>query len=440
MKKILYYLCFLVFCSFAQSTVYLSGKILEPELNKDTLYIYDITQGKKIIHHIFIKGKANFSTQFKIAEKGTYLIGYQPNDTKIIWLGLSPKIYIQISLKNGNLDILYEKNSENERFQEMMSTITQYDRDIQETRNSAAKLPFAQYESIQNKVDSLILVKQNYLLSCRNSDDYVKKITAEVYDYPLWNKQGEELNWVYEHFFDYVDFSQNQYIYHYLTHEKLEVYFQLLAKKEQTFVEEKLHNLLSKSGKNELSKEIIYKSAIIGMMRLAPDLSANIYQKFEKEYPKSMYIEILKPYLAPLLKTQIGSIMEITLPDTSGKLFSTKNFKGKILIIDFWASWCGPCRMENPNMVKLYQAFKDKGLEIVGVSLDRDSKAWKEAIRKDNLSWIHISDVKGWQSAAAREYGINSIPQMFVLDKQGKIIAKNLRGEALYKKIESLLP
>lgn len=425
---------------FAQHVVHLTGKIVEPELAKDTLYIYDITQNKKVIHFVQVKGKSNFSTQFKVKEKGTYLIGYNPNETRPLWLGVAQKINVQLSLKKGKLELIFDKNSENDMFQEIMNTIAQYDRSIQETRNSAAKLPFTEYENIQKKTDSLILAKQNYLSECRKSTDYIKKITAEVYDYPIWNKQGEELTWVYNHFFDYVDFTQSNYAYHYIMHEKLAVYFELLSAKGSEMIMQKSDTLLHKAQKNPLMREIIYKSAVIGTLRLAPDASANLYQKFEKEYPKSPFVSELKPYLASVLKTQVGSIMEITLPDTSGKLVSTKDFRGKIVIIDFWASWCGPCRMENPNVVRIYNEYKNKGLEIIGVSLDRDASAWKQAIRQDNLSWVHISDVKGWQCAAAKEYGINSIPQMFILDKEGKIIAKNLRGEALRQKIQSLLP
>ncbi len=443
MIKILSFtLIFMLFYSaFAQQhTTHLTGKILEPELSKDTLYVYDITQNKNVIHFVQVKGKTDFSTHIKVKEKGTYLIGYTKNEAKPIWIGTSSKLNIQITLKKGTFELIFDKNSDNDVFQEMMRNITQYDRDIQEVRNSAAKLPFTEYENIQKKVDSLIIAKQNYLSECRKTTDYIKKTTAEIYDYPVWNKQGDELSWVHDHFFDYVDFTQNKYAYHYLLHEKLTVYFELLSQKGTQFIIQKLDTLLKKAQQNTLMKEIIYRNAIAGTLRLSPDVSASIYQKFEKECPKSPFLSELKPYLTSILKTQIGSYMEITLPDTAGKLVSTKDFRGKILIIDFWASWCGPCRMENPNVVRIYNEYKNKGLEIIGVSLDRDAQAWKEAIRKDNLSWVHISDVKGWQCAAAKEYGINSIPQMFILDKEGKIIAKNLRGEALKQKIQSLLP
>ena len=105
--------------------------------------------------------------------------------------------------------------------------------------------------------------------------------------------------------------------------------------------------------------------------------------------------------------------------------------KGKIKVIDFWASWCGPCRLENPNMVKLYQDFKDKGLTVISVSLDEKKDKWLEAIKKDGLTWLHLSDLKGWTGDVVKLYNIDAVPTIFVLDENNRIIAKNLRGEKL---------
>lgn len=128
----------------------------------------------------------------------------------------------------------------------------------------------------------------------------------------------------------------------------------------------------------------------------------------------------------------IGSIApEIKLNDPSGKEIALSSLRGKVVLIDFWASWCGPCRQENPNNVKLYKEFKDKGFEIYGVSLDKTKENWTEAIMQDKLTWIHVSDLKYWSSAAAATYKVEAIPATFLIDKDGKILAKNLRGEEL---------
>ena len=141
-------------------------------------------------------------------------------------------------------------------------------------------------------------------------------------------------------------------------------------------------------------------------------------------------------------KTRIGAYaMEFTQNDTLGKPVSLSSFKGKYVLIDFWASWCGPCRRENPNVVKAFHDFKDKDFTVLGVSLDQPGKhqAWMDAIHKDGLEWTQVSDLKYWDNEVAKQYGIMSIPQNLLLDKEGKIIAKNIRGEELQEKLKELV-
>lgn len=128
-------------------------------------------------------------------------------------------------------------------------------------------------------------------------------------------------------------------------------------------------------------------------------------------------------------------------PTPDGKTLALSDIKGKATIIDFWAAWCGPCRRENPNVVRVYEKYKDKGLEIISVSLDRPNQKqrWTDAIEKDNLNWHHISNLQYFKDPIARLYGVSSIPAMFVLDADGKIVAKKLRGKALENQIASML-
>jgi peroxiredoxin len=130
---------------------------------------------------------------------------------------------------------------------------------------------------------------------------------------------------------------------------------------------------------------------------------------------------------------------DLTMPDVNGKNISISNFKGKYLLVDFWASWCGPCRAENPNVVEAYNKFKNKNFTILGVSLDKDKAAWLQAIKADGLVWNQMSDLKYWNSAAVQTYGFNGIPFNVLIDPQGKIIANELRGDDLEKKLAEVL-
>lgn len=132
-------------------------------------------------------------------------------------------------------------------------------------------------------------------------------------------------------------------------------------------------------------------------------------------------------------------MQEIKLKNPQGKEIALSSFKGKLVLVDFWASWCGPCRKENPNVVALYKKYKSKGFEIYSVSLDEDKDKWVQAIEKDGLTWTHVSDLGGWNSSVCPQFNINSIPFTILVGKDGNIIAKGLRGAALEEKVAEIL-
>lgn len=174
--------------------------------------------------------------------------------------------------------------------------------------------------------------------------------------------------------------------------------------------------------------------------RLSPEEIKQNLQLLDPKLSNTPYVAVLKDLVNVLTSVGIGN----KAPDFEGLTPEGKSVKlsahfGKYLLLDFWASWCGPCRRENPNLVKAYEKYHDKGFDIFAVSLDKNKEAWLKGIKDDNLSWTHVSDLAFWNSAAAKLYGVRAIPANVLIDPNGVIIGRNLRGEDLDKKLEELL-
>lgn len=192
-------------------------------------------------------------------------------------------------------------------------------------------------------------------------------------------------------------------------------------------------------------------ASIMAIQQLRPENYMDVYkaldQGLQQKYPNSdevksfhAMVQQTQMMVARAEATKVGNeAPELILPTPDNKELALSSLRGKVVLIDFWASWCGPCRKEMPNVKLVYQKYKDKGFEIYGVSLDKDRNAWLEAIEKDGLKWPQVSDLKFWQSEAAQTYAVQSIPHTVLIGKDGKILASGLRGAELESKLAEVL-
>ncbi len=199
-----------------------------------------------------------------------------------------------------------------------------------------------------------------------------------------------------------------------------------------------LKNFIKTHPKSAVSGFVIYNDLNNPNIPLADVVEALSY--IDKSIANTKMVQLANKRVNDIKGTTVGyTATNFSQSTPEGKKVSLTDFRGKYVLIDFWASWCRPCRMENPNVVAAYNRFKDKGFTVLGVSLDSNRDPWLAAIQQDNLTWTHVSDLKGWGNEVGKLYGVTGIPQNFLIDKEGKIVAKDLRGAALDEKLAEII-
>lgn len=199
----------------------------------------------------------------------------------------------------------------------------------------------------------------------------------------------------------------------------------------------KIDSFIKKNPHSIVSAYLLYREY---SYRLSPEEIQYNMSLLDTSFKNTQYFKVLNELVTTLKRVEPGNkALDFELPDTAGNPVKLSSQFGKVMLLDFWASWCPPCRAENPNLVKLYNEYKDKGFTIFSVSLDKKKEAWLKGIHDDQLNWTHVSDIAFWNCAPAKLYGVRAIPSNVLIDESGTIIARNLMGEDLEKKLKEIM-
>lgn len=396
-----------------------------------------------------IKAQDDGSYQFNLPKSDPrfYYLGKDAKSFRTILLGPEPQITIKGDCRDLKSSAV-ENSPLNNEYDALKAQIndlkSQTSRLVQEYKKAFYDLDAR--NAVAAKMKALDEEKMILLDSLRTANPFFSKIVALSTYLSYQNNQGEfknEIDYFAANFFKQVDFTDPVYNHLPWVYESFNSYATTLsnlripAEVQKNFLEDAMSSIPKGSGTHRL--------ALSGVVNALEQ-----YKQPNFLYFGDQFLETFKEEDANTLASLTqriekarsfmvgGTAPDFTQNSPEGEPIKLSNFRGKVVLVDFWASWCGPCRKENPNVVRLYNKYKEKGFEILGVSLDRDKARWLQAIEKDKLEWAQVSDLKGWKNEVARSYGVTSIPHTILLDAEGKILARNLRGQNLEQKLSEL--
>ncbi len=415
----------------------------------DTIHLYQFygTSFKKLFSTTRQKD-SSFVFKLTLKEENTmYHIGFQENNLKPFWLGTEKAVTIEGNCDNIRaLAIRSEFYGHYANVQNRLSAFkNEFGNLINEMRSSVYDT--SQFNAVGRRMGELDLRRLNYIDSLKKANPFLSKVAALNTYISFQQNKGRydsELNYFVNEYFSQVNFNDPDYNRLPQVYDVFNEYMQNLLSiqlpedVQRGALDRYLNQMTPGSMTHRMALSAVVMRLMSGSNGNLPYYAEKYLAQFKKE-DNPAFANMLERKIQTSKNLVIGGEAPDFVQNTpEGKQLNLHSLRGKVLLIDFWASWCGPCRRENPNVVKLYQQYKDKGFDILGVSLDQNKQSWIDAIAKDGLPWNHISDLAGWQNAAAQMYGVTSIPHTILLDKNGKILARNLRGQQLDNKLKEL--
>lgn len=400
-------------------------------------------------------GNVTFQFELENIEIGFYFIGIDPNNVKYLILG--PENEVVITGNCSNLSSAIVTSPLNTEFiniyRQVQGIDGRFNKEVNAIRNARgnatliqkAEAEMAKIDADRKKLLNETTVKNAFL------GNFVGLYT--YYSYQNNKKTySNEIEYFGNEYFGNINLADPHFNRIPFLYDKVRQYTQTLASVGQP-------NQVQEAFSNRLLSQVVqgtkaHKAVLAGIMNgYVQGKNTVLFSKYGEQYLKlfgnqnpdiaqslTQQLAQVKAEVEKAQSTAVGKIApDFTQNQVDGTAMNLSDLRGKVVLVDFWASWCRPCRKANPEVVALYNKYKDQDFEIIGVSLDRNKGAWEKAIEVDKLTWYHVSDLKGWQNAVAQLYGVRSVPQTFLLDAEGRIIARNLKGPALEEAVKKAL-
>lgn len=414
---------------------------------KDSIYLYQFRGiGYDQVDATLPDEQGNGTFELPKSGPAFYYLGESTRSTLPVIAGSEEEVLIQGGCQNIR-ESEFVVSDLNQGYDNLKQSISELNRKTGQyyTLVQRAQSKEEREQAIQD-VQAVDQEKKVLLEVMEDDNPYLARILAiNTYLTFLSNqdKYANEFTYFAEEFFTYVDFADPAYAHIPWVYESVNRYAQTLMN--ISFPDELrvqyFDQLLARTPEQTNTHQMV----LGGILSAAETKKSPLFLKYAQAYI-DQYGEAFPGQAKELAqKMKVASRLAIGSPapdftqaTPEGESMALSELRGQYVLIDFWASWCGPCRKENPNVVRLYEKYKEAGFTILGVSLDKNRERWLQAIEKDGLGWHHVSDLKGWSNAVAQDYNIRSIPRTLLLDPEGNIIAKDLRGPSLERKLDEL--